>query len=312
MAALIMTTAAFGQKTINKTFDDIDFVGVNIASGSAYVKKSNSNQVKVTVEYTYDDDDYTPEFDVSGSRLRVKEEFGRGRRNWNIKGKSTWTFELPDGIELDLNTGSGNVEVVGLEVRMRVSSGSGSIEVENTKGDSRVNTGSGNISITQLTGEVRANTGSGNIRIREVEGDSDLNTGSGNVRATDVTGKMRYNTGSGRIDAENLTITDHSRFSTGSGNVDVSLGAALDHDLILSTGSGNATLDFNGQKIEGIFFMEASSKSSISAPFDFDKSYESDEGYGRNNRRWVKEATIGSKDVRIDITTGSGNAKVRQ
>ena len=312
MAALFMATAAFGQKTIDKTFENIKFIRVEIASGNAIVKKSDSDKIKVTVEYTYDDDEYAPDFRVSGSNLRIREEFERGRRrNWNNRGRSEWTLEIPDGLELDLNTGSGNVDIEGVNLLMRASSGSGNVSLENTDGDTRVNTGSGNITVYTAKGELSANTGSGTIRVRDLEGDSDLNTGSGNIRASGVSGSARYNTGSGNIDADNITLTDHSRFSTGSGNVTVKLGAELNFDLDLSTGSGNATLDFNGQKIEGKFFMEASSKNSISAPFSFDEEYESDGGYGRRNRRWVKEATIGSKDIRIDISSGSGSARVR-
>ena len=125
---------------------------------------------------------------------------------------------------------------------------------------------------------------------------------------------MNYNTGSGSIDAIDVAITDHSRFNTGSGSIDVVLSAELNSDVSLNTGSGSATLDFNGQTIAGIFTLEANSKNSISAPFDFDKEYEEDGGSGwrGRNKRYIKEATIGNKDIRIDISTGSGSARVRK
>ncbi|GAB5523769.1 MAG: hypothetical protein Roseis2KO_16410 [Roseivirga sp.] len=314
LLALCLVTSVYGQKTINKTFDGVESIRINIASGNGIIKKSNSDQVKVTLEYTYDDDDYEPSFDQNGTTLRIKEEFDRGRRNWNMRGKSEWTLEIPDGLRVDMNTGSGNIEITGLSIELDASSGSGNVEVDNITGDTRLSTGSGNIDARNMDGELRANTGSGTIRVSDGKGDADLNTGSGNIRASRLEGAFEMNTGSGNVDAVAMIITDHSRFSTGSGNVDVELGGELNSDLQLTTGSGNATLDFNGVKIEGKFTMEANSKNSISAPFSFDKEYEEDGGNGwrGRNKRYVKEATIGSKDIRIDISSGSGSARVRK
>lgn len=312
LAALFIATAVYGQKTINKTFDGIEDIRISIASGNAIIKKGTGQQVKITVEYTYDDDEYEPTFDQDGSRLRIKEEFER-RGRWNNRGRSEWTLEIPDGLTMDLNTGSGNIEISGLEIELEANSGSGNLEIQDINGHSRLSTGSGNIYVETLQGELRANTGSGNIRVRSANGDTDLNTGSGNIRIADSEGGMSVNTGSGGIDATGVAITDNSRFSTGSGSIEVVLSAELNSDISLSTGSGSATLDFNGQPIAGRFTMEASSKNGISAPFRFDKEYEEDgrSGWRGRNKRYVKEATVGSKDIRIDMSSGSGSVRVR-
>ncbi len=312
--ALCVVTTVYGQKTINKTFDGVESIRINMASGNGIIKKSNSNQVKITLEYTYDDDDFEPSFDQNGTTLRIKEEFSGGGRNWNIRGKSEWTLEIPDGLRVDMNTGSGDLEITGLNIELDANSGSGNVEAENITGDTRLSTGSGNIYARNVDGELRANTGSGTIRVSDVKGDTDLNTGSGNIRANGMEGALQLSTGSGNVDAVGVIITDHSRFSAGSGNVDVELGGELSSDLQLTTGSGNAVLDFNGVKIEGKFTLEASSKNSISAPFNFDKEYEEDNGNSRRgrNKRYIKEATIGSKDIRIDVSSGSGSARVRK
>lgn len=314
LLALCLVTTVYGQKTINKTFDGVESIRINIASGNGIIKKGTSNQVKITLEYTYDDDDYEPSFNQNGSTLRIKEEFNRRGRNWNNRGRSEWTLEIPDGLSVDMNTGSGNIEIAGLNIELDASSGSGNVEADNITGDTRLSTGSGNIYAMNMDGNLRVNTGSGTIRVSDVKGDADLNTGSGNIRASRLEGGLELSTGSGNVDAVGVIITDHSRFSTGSGNVDVELGGEPNSDLQLTSGSGNATLDFNGVKIEGKFTMEASSKNSISAPFDFDREYDEDNGNSRRGRykRYIKEAQIGSKDIRIDISSGSGSARVRK
>ncbi len=299
------------QERVEKTFTGIKTIRLTTSSGNGIIKKSNSNQVKVTVEYTFDEDDYTPEFEQNGDRLSIKEEFSRSR--WT-RGSSEWTLEIPDGLELEFKTGSGNIEISGVEVELNSNTGSGNIEVDEVMGDIRVNTGSGNISFRSVNGMMDANTGSGSIRLDRVKGDADLNTGSGNIRANSIEGGMRMNTGSGNIDIQEAKVMASSSFNTGSGNATVAFAAALDFDISVNTGSGNATLDFNGQEIAGEFIMRADDKSDIRAPFKFDKEYEDDgnSSWRGRNKRYIKEAKVGSKNIQIKISTGSGRAEVRQ
>lgn len=309
---LLAVTVAYGQETVEKTYTGIKSIRLTTASGNGTIKKSSSNEVKVHLRYTYDKDIYDPSFEQKGDRLYIEEDFKRSR--WS-RGYSEWTLEVPDGIELDFKTGSGNIEVAGVNIEIRSNTGSGNIDVEEVTGDVRVNTGSGNITFSQVDGRLNANTGSGSIRLDRTKGDADLNTGSGNIRSREVEGELNLNTGSGNIDVVNAKLTGASSLSTGSGTAEISLAGALDHDLSVSTGSGNSIVDFNGQKIEGEFIMRASDKSDIRAPFSFDEEYEDDRNrsYSRRGRRngWVKEAKIGSKDVQIKISSGSGRAVVK-
>lgn len=310
LVAICLATTVYGQKTINKSFSGIKSIRLETSSGSGVIKKSSNNEVKITLEYTYDDDDYKPTFEQRGDRLIIDEDFNNGRRSWNNRGKAEWTLELPDGVELDYSSGSGSIEVDGLDIELNVGTGSGSIEVNDVTGRMRINTGSGSIRISKTDGEVDANTGSGSIRLRDSKGDADLNTGSGSIRVEEVEGSFDLNTGSGSIEATGVTITGDSDFNTGSGRVEVELAAELNHDLDISTGSGSATLDFNGTEIAGQFYLETNKRSDITAPFSFDKEYE-EEGRGRNNTRIIKETKIGTKNIRIKMETGSGDIRIR-
>ena len=290
---LFAVTAAYAQETVEKTYTGIKSIRLTTASGNGTIKKSNTNEVKVHLRYTYDKDVYTPSFEQKGDRLTIEEDFKRSR--WS-RGYSEWTLEVPDGIELDFKTGSGN------------------IEIEEVTGEVRANTGSGNITFSQVEGSLDANTGSGSIRLDRTKGDANLNTGSGNIRSNGIEGELSMNTGSGNIDVIDAIITGASSFNTGSGNAEVSLGGSLDYDMSVSTGSGDAILDFNGQEISGEFIMRASDKDDIRAPFSFDEAYEDERGgnYGRRGRNgYVKEAKVGSKDIQIKISTGSGRAVVK-
>lgn len=300
------------QQTIERSFSGIERIRLTTASGNGLIKKGSSNEVNVALEYTYDEDDYQPEFEQRGSTLIIKEEFRRSRYT---RGYSEWTLSVPDGLEIEFKTGSGNIEIEGLTVELHASSGSGNIELTDILGNTRVNTGSGNIELDNLEGDVDANTGSGSIRLNRIKGDAGLNTGSGNIRGRDVEGALSMNTGSGNIEMESVIVKGRTSMNTGSGNARLVLSAALDHDVSLSTGSGNAVLDFNGQDIEGKFIMKAQDKDDIRAPFRFDEEFGDDDD-GRWRRGWrgsyTKEAQVGSKDIVIRISTGSGRSEVRE
>ena len=303
---------AFAQERIEKSFSGVENLRLKTASGNGIIKKGNGNEVKIVLEYTYDEDDYTPTFDQNASTLVIEEEFRRSR--WT-KGYAEWTLEIPDGMDVNFKTGSGNIEVSGLDIMINAGSGSGNIEMDDMTGEFSASTGSGNLTFNQLEGPLSANTGSGSIRIERLSGNANLNTGSGNIRLRDAQGEFGVNTGSGNLEFQAATIMGKSTFNTGSGNVTVNLAAQLNHDMSLNTGSGNATLDFDGQEIAGRFIMKASDKDDISAPFRFDK----ESGNGNDDRGWrgrrgsyTKEATIGNKDIVVRISTGSGRAIVRE
>lgn len=308
LIALFISTISFAQQTINKSFNGVKNIRLSTASGNGTIKKGTGNEVKVTLEYTFDDEIYKPTFEQDGDRLIIDERFERSR---SVRGYAEWTLEIPDGLELEFKTGSGNIEVVGLEINVLAKSGSGNIEMTDVTGEFRMNTGSGNIDLANVKGENQGNTGSGNIRLDRVEGNSDFNTGSGSIRGRSVSGAMDFNTGSGNITIDGATIQGNSRMNTGSGNAEVILEGELNFDLSLNTGSGNSILDFNGTAIAGEFRMEASSKSDIRAPFEFDRVSEKESGW-RNSKRYTKEAKVGNKDIQIVISTGSGVSQVRK
>lgn len=286
LAALPMMASAQDQK-IERTFDGIDEIDISVGPGDAIFEKSPDNNVYLTL--THNIEDYNPSIEQRGDRLRIEEEDRRG--SW--RGSATWSFKVPDNTEIQFNTGSGDFDISGLTSEVSV------------------NSGSGDLSFNNFIGEVRGNTGSGDINFDKAEGDFRMNTGSGDVDGNDITGDMTFNTGSGEIQVKNLTLTDNSGFNSGSGDVEISLGGALDYDISLNSGSGDAVLDFNGNKIEGMIVMKANKRNGrIVAPFKFDKEEEIDGR--RNNVTLKKTAKIGKKDVRISISTGSGTAEVEE
>lgn len=304
ISALILWGSAAAQD-ITKTFAGVTKIRLTASSGDVHVKPGSGSEVKVKVSYSYRDDEFRPVMEQHGTTLMLKEDFSRG----NHSGRSDWTLEIPENIDLGVSSGSGNLEAEGIALSLRTNVGSGNVDLANTRGDVRLNTGSGNVRIQSFAGNLDTNTGSGDIEISASEGEIKLNAGSGDMKLTGIKAALSANVGSGSIRASGISITDDAFFNSGSGNVRVQLASDLDHSISVNSGSGHATLDFGGTRIEGTIVMTANKRGGkIVAPFTFDDNEEMVDG-GRNVRI-RKTARIGEKDIQVKVGTGSGTAEI--
>jgi hypothetical protein len=88
----------------------------------------------------------------------------------------------------------------------------------------------------------------------------------------------------------------------------VILASSPKYNLSVASGSGNAELNFNGNEINGEIVMKANKRNgNISAPFEFDKTEEVENG-DRDNVTIKKTVTKGKGTQRISVSTGSGDA----
>ncbi len=107
----LLTTSLLAQKTLDRSFDGVNVITIDLASGDCTLKKGTNSTIKVHLQYTYDDDDYSTKFEQDGSKLKIKEKFERGSHT----GFSKWTLTIPDGMKVKLNSGSGDLLVNDLD-----------------------------------------------------------------------------------------------------------------------------------------------------------------------------------------------------
>jgi len=125
--------------------------------------------------------------------------------NWGRNGSATIALEvrLPEGLHLNVDDGSG------------------SIDIENVRGDITLDDGSGSLTMKDVGGVVEIEDGSGSISVKGVGGDLSINAGSGSIKVKGVAGSVTVDDGSGSIDVsdveEDLIIVDD-----GSGGLDFS------------------------------------------------------------------------------------------
>lgn len=304
--AIVLSTGLQAQdQSINKSYDGIKKIEINTAGGDCLIEKHNKSNVEVTLKYSYDTDNFEPVFQQKGDVLVLKEKF---ERNNNSRGSSHWKLKVPENMEVSFNTGSGDLHAKNLSIEIKSNSGSGDVAINNITGDVDVNTGSGDIGVTMYSGTLKVNAGSGDVDFNEAKGDFSVNLGSGDINAMKMQGDFSMNVGSGDIKVKDITFTGSSSFNTGSGSAEIVLTSPLKHDISINSGSGDAVLNFMGVKMSGAFTMKANKRNGeISAPFEFDKVTE--EGSG-NQTIVKKEAQVGTSNVKINISTGSGHARV--
>jgi hypothetical protein len=298
---------AFGQQ-VTKTFTGIKKINLSTSSGSCQLVKSSSNEVQVKVTHTFSSDEYKTLMEQEGSTLILKEDFSK---RGSYSGKSSWVLTIPENLDIKFSTGSGDLEINDLTVNINSNSGSGDYDLNNVKGESKVNTGSGDITIAGYKGDLNLNAGSGDIQIKQGEGDFKANTGSGSIKFYAIQGAMSLNVGSGNISANEIVLKGKSMFNTGSGDASVVLASSPEYNISVNSGSGDATLDFNKNKMDGTLIMTANKKNGkITAPLSFDKTEELDDD--NNQVRIRKTAKLGEKDIQIKVSTGSGTAEVKK
>lgn len=160
--------------------------------------------------------------------------------------------------------------------------------------------------------KVSFGTSSGGVTIKDFKGDFVGNTGVGGIKISSCSGKFNLNTASGHIYVDDVILDDKSEFSTRSGDVMVRLSETPDFDISISTTSGSAILDFNGNKVRGYFEMSSiKGRDNIVCPFDFDDEWYVRMGGPGTSQKVIKAFTKESDTPFIEISGFPGGAILR-
>lgn len=311
LAFSFLTTTAFAaargdfQRTLHVN-GSVD-LQVETGAGSITVRRGNSGEVEVT------------------GHIQASEWFGGGNAEERVKriqnnppvqqsGNDIRIGHIDDP-ELRHNISISYEVVVPANTQLRSSSGSGNLEISGIDGPLEAGTGSGNIRLSSIGGGVRAHTGSGSIDVDGVKGMLYAQTGSGNIQASNIAGGFDGHTGSGHL------VLDQSapgsvRAETGSGglelrNVRGSLQAQAGSGTIRAEGeaTGQWSLHTGSGSVELRFPQNAS----------FDLNAHTGSGSINVNLPVTVQGSIGRKDfhgkvgvggVPVEVQTGSGDIRI--
>ncbi len=139
--------------------------------------------------------------------------------------------------------GGGEVDytiVVPQDAQLRSLSGSGDVEVSGIQGPANFTSGSGDVTAEEIKGDVQIISGSGDVQLSKIKGRGQITTGSGDITLDAIGGETRLHTGSGAIDVSNPGIALEA--SSGSGDVSIKGASA---DIRVRTSSGDIDVEGN-------------------------------------------------------------------
>ena len=280
--------SARGRGRTEKTFDKKPLVEMRFVSGDCKVTRSTDGRISVSVvSKVRPEDAFEPEMTERGDRLLLREHF-----DGSSSGSVRWTVSVPGGTNIRFESASGGIELSGL------------------KSDLKASTASGDIRLSDMEGELELSTASGNIHADNISGRITFSTASGDIEANNTTGEMELSTASGTVRADQVTLTEESSFSAASGDVSVKLAKGAEHDLEASSASGNATVNFDGNPLEGYFELTVKADDGrIACPFKFDNEKQ----FTRGRDDYVtKSFTKGKSSPKIRISSATGRAELRE
>lgn len=312
----------------------ISAVKVDVSFHDVHVVVRQTPGVDITVDLRSRDSqrraaklfaEYKPSFTVKHGVITVKSL--RKHRVWSwgggsIEGKVTIT--MPPGIDLDLDTSSGDCEVRGdmgnATIKADTSSGdvtvSGSarrISADTSSGDVRLHlntpadevkadTSSGDVFVNGSAKKISADTASGDVVVRldGTASEVDANTSSGDVTLTGGATRFVADTSSGDVSGSELT--GNVEANTSSGNVTLAwLKVVPVSNVDIDSGSGDVRLVFPGKTaLDGRL---TTSSGDIRSGFP---------GMTRDHGRlFVLESNTAAATVRINTASGSVTLKSR-
>ncbi len=161
---------------------------------------------------------------ADSSRADRAHVFVRGRNSWMFRssGDPRIRVDVPAGIDLDLELGSGDCDLTGVRGRIVIRAGSGDVRLRDAGGTIGLSTGSGDIDIDRTVGDHRIESGSGDVQI------------AGSV------GQFSIGLASGDVDGRDLELRGDTQVSTASGDIDLRLKNRLENFTYrLNTASGD-------------------------------------------------------------------------
>jgi hypothetical protein len=258
IAALTLTaTAAFAAEgSFEKTLAVSGAPNLSVATGSGYVHVYSGTDGQVHVigrvhvraglfggdaEAKVKQIVADPPIRQFGNTITIGAEHGESSLFHNVS--IDYEITAPSGTTLKAATGSGDLEIGGIEGAVTAETGSGGMRVENIGANARLETGSGSIHATNVHGAATLQTGSGNLEL-ELSGAGDVKaqTGSGSIRISGVNGGLRAEAGSGSIEVAG-NPTAEWRLESGSGSVAANVGSAAKFSLNAETGSGSIRVE---------------------------------------------------------------------
>lgn len=210
-------------RDLNLDAEGISQLTINAGAGSmdvTGVKGLDTISVKATIVVPDEDKDDAVRVIEKKIRLSLEKSAGdailearfeSGLMSFGSSPYIALEVSVPQGMAVNIDDGSGSIEIVDLAGDLTIDDGSGSIDITNVV-NVMIDDGSGSIDLVNATGNVSIVDGSGSISIEHVQGSVTIDDGSGSIEVTDIdsdliivdggSGSLKFSDIRGTVDAD--------------------------------------------------------------------------------------------------------------
>lgn len=203
--------------------DGISQLRINAGAGSmdvTGVAGLDEINVRATIVVPNEDEDDAVRVIEKRIRLSLKKSAGVAELEaWFKSGLMSFgsspyivlEVSVPQGMAVNIDDGSGSIDIVDLAGDITIDDGSGSIDIRNVA-HVRIDDGSGSIDVVNAAGNVSIVDGSGSISVEHVQGSVTIDDGSGSIEVSDIdsdliivddgSGSLRFSDIRGTVDAD--------------------------------------------------------------------------------------------------------------
>lgn len=193
----------------NKVIDVIseEELVVGISNGGIQIKTTYENRIKVNIvkKVILDNEKdaenalngFVTRYESDGKKIEIlsKHKFGF----YYIDSYTDFIIEVPQHLNLNLSTKSGNIFIAKLEGDVSLDCEQGNVAMEDIAGDIHLNVFEGRIDIQDVKGNLFIKTGGGSIKAGDVGGFVWIESAGGPVSIGDISGKADITTMAGDI-----------------------------------------------------------------------------------------------------------------
>jgi hypothetical protein len=184
-------------RNLDLDVDGISELSIIAGAGSmdvTGVKGLDKISVKATIVVPDEDEDdaleviektMTLSLQQEGSEARLSAWFDDGVFGSGRDAHIALEVSVPQGLSVNIDDGSGSLDVIDIMGDVTIDDGSGSIDVDNVA-NLTIEDGSGSIDVDNASGDVSIVDGSGSINVDHVNGSVTIDDGSGSIKVSDV------------------------------------------------------------------------------------------------------------------------------
>lgn len=202
---LSLSTKGVDTLSIDAGSGSLNVVGISgsdVITVTATIQVGTGNEDKARKKI---ESDMNLELEKDGDTAILKAYFDHRMFGWGETPAIHLEVRMPDGLHLEIDDGSGSLEVSNVHGDVMLDDGSGSITMSDVGGTVEIDDGSGSITVSDVGGDISINDGSGSIKVRGVAGSVTVDDGSGGIDVSDVDEDLIIvDGGSGGLDFSNI------------------------------------------------------------------------------------------------------------